>query len=263
MGIRYLVLAVFCFGLAHAASRRDAFSNSAVRLSYSIGQKNSTGTGFIFLRPDDPSTAEGPGPVSGKAFLVTNKHVLPPEGAPCNLAIRVTTGSGVVLSIKMLDIPIVGPDGRYLKNVRLHSKNDVAAVEVTDIVVRGGMRTDVGLVPTTLLGTTDRLRKSNVALVGDEIYILGYPAGLFDDRNADPIWRIGIISTSPLLGYAFPEPLQRMFGLPSFVNGFLIDAQVYPGSSGSVVVCKPQLSTFDNPGTVSAGGPGTIPYVLG
>jgi len=36
---------------------------------------------------------------------------------------------------------------------------------------------------TTLLGTAERLGKE-VALVGDEIYILGYPAGIFDTRNA-------------------------------------------------------------------------------
>jgi hypothetical protein len=92
---------------------------------------------------------------------------------------------------------------------------------------------------------------------------LGYPAGLFDTRNANPIWRIGIVATSPLLGYAFPELLQKNFRLPAYVDGFLIDAQVYPGSSGSMVVNKPQTTSFDSPGSVMAGGPRAIPYILG
>src|ERR1039457_2341925 len=95
-------------------------------------------------------------------------------------------------------------------------------------------------VPTGLLGTKERLKSGDVALVGDEIYMIGYPAGLYDERNASPIWRIGIIATSPLVGYAFTPLYQKAYKLPSFIDGFLVDAPVYPGSSGSAVVIKPQ-----------------------
>lgn len=262
MRFRYLIVVLFCLALARAASRREMLSNGAVYLSYTAGSNSSTGSGFIFFRPDDPTKAAEP-LVQGHLFLVTNKHVLPPEGAECKLTMRVTTGSGQALSTKTLEVPIVGSDGKYLKTVRVHPKNDVAAVAVTDVVGSGGMRLDAGFLFTTLLGTKEKLKASEVGLVGDEIYTLGYPAGIFDTRNANPIWRIGIISTSPLLGYAFPEVLQRNWGLPSYLNGFIIDAQVYPGSSGSLVICKPQVTNIDSPGGVFAGGPRSEMYVLG
>jgi hypothetical protein len=260
MCLNSFLAGVLCFcGLASAATPREIFSNSAVYLSFTIGANSSSGSGFILFRPTDPSKANEP-TVSGQAFLITNKHVLPPEGKECKLSMRVTTGTQAAPSSKTIEIPVVGADGKYLDTVHLHANNDVAAVAVTREVVEGKMKME--FVFTTLLGTAERLGKE-VALVGDEIYILGYPAGIFDTRNANPIWRVGIVSTSPLLGYSFPESLQTTWHLPAHVDGFLIDAQVYPGSSGSMVVNKPTSASFDSPGTVTAGGPRSMPYVLG
>jgi hypothetical protein len=70
-------------------------------------------------------------------------------------------------------------------------------------------------------------------------------------------------SYKPLLGYVFPDEVQKAFTLPSFIDGFLVDAHVYPGSSGSAVVIKPQPMSFDSPGGMMLGGPGSITYVLG
>jgi hypothetical protein len=259
MKFKLIILEMCLFGVAHPATLREVFSNSAVHLSYALGTQSSSGSGLILLRPNGVPNADSQ-TVQGRAFLVTNKHVLPPEGTECNIAMRVTTISGGAPSMKAIDIPIVGADGKYLATVHFHSKNDVAAVEVTGEVLKNSVRPE--FVPTTLLGTKARI-KSDVGLVGDDVYILGYPAGLFDSRNANPIWRIGIVATSPLEGYAFPEALQTTWHLPSFVDGFLVDSQVYPGSSGSVVVNKPHDTSFDRPGVVMAGGPMATPYVLG
>ena len=231
----HLIAAMLCcFRLADAASNREVFSNSVVYLSYTVGTNSSSGSGFIMVRPTDSSKVDG-GSVEGQAFLVTNKHVIPPEGKESKLAMRVTIAdANGALATKTIDLPMVGADGKYFGTVRRHPNKDVdvAAINVTREVAQNKMRLE--FVFTTLLGTKERLKKQmDAALVGDDIYMLGYPAGLFDTRNANPIWRIGIIATSPLLGYAFPELLQKNFGLPTYVDGFLIDAQVYPGSSGA------------------------------
>ena len=262
MRLKYLILLLCFLGFGHAASRREMLSNGAVYLSYTAGSNSSSGSGFIFFRAEDPAKESDPSTL-GRLFLVTNKHVLPPEGAECKLSVRVTIGSGQALSAKIIEIPIVGSDGKYLSTVRLHPKNDVAAVRVTDNLLQGGVRLDAGFVFTSLLGTKDKLKASGVGLVGDEIFTLGYPAGLFDTRNANPIWRTGIISTSPLLGYAFSEVMQKNWELPSYLDGFLVDAQVYPGSSGSLVICKPQPTSIDAPGGIFIGGPRSMTYVLG
>ena len=99
--------------------------------------------------------------------------------------------------------------------------------------------------------------------VGDEIFLLGYPAAIFDPRNVSPILRTGVIATVPLEGYAFNETLRASYGLPDWIDGFLVDANVFPGSSGSVVVLKQQPTTIGPCGETVVSGAKKIPYVLG
>jgi len=67
---------------------------------------------------------------------------------------------------------------------------------------------------------TDSVLKDLAAM--EDIVFIGYPAGLRDDKNANPLIRRGITAT----------PVWNDFqGQPSF----LIDAGVFPGSSGSPV----------------------------
>jgi hypothetical protein len=74
-------------------------------------------------------------------------------------------------------------------------------------------------VDASLLPTNDALNDLSAL---EEIVFIGYPAGLRDERNAMPIMRRGITAT----------PAWNDFeGGPNF----LIDAGVYPGSSGSPV----------------------------
>jgi len=67
--------------------------------------------------------------------------------------------------------------------------------------------------------------KINVEASSDAI-VIGYPRGFYDENNLFPIVKSGIIATR--WGYHF--------------NGnpyFLIDAKLFPGSSGSIVLSKP------------------------
>jgi len=51
--------------------------------------------------------------------------------------------------------------------------------------------------------------------------------------------------------------------LPEKIDGFLIDAQVFPGSSGSLVILKPQVATVNSKGTAVFDRTKKIPYLLG
>lgn len=64
----------------------------------------------------------------------------------------------------------------------------------------------------------------NEISVGYDIFLVGYPNELFDNYNKLPIMRKGIIST----------PINKEY---NGSNTFLIDAAIFPGSSGSPVVC--------------------------
>ena len=75
--------------------------------------------------------------------------------------------------------------------------------------------------------------------------------------------RQGIISTIPSEGYAFDKILIQKLNLPNQIDGFLIDANVFPGSSGSLVILKPQLATIGPHGGVLFSSEKKNPYLLG
>lgn len=58
----------------------------------------------------------------------------------------------------------------------------------------------------------------------EEVFLIGYPSNLYDKYNKLPIIRKGITATQYKLDY-------------NGTKTFLIDASIYPGSSGSPVIC--------------------------
>ncbi|PWB77149.1 MAG: hypothetical protein C3F08_10355 [Candidatus Methylomirabilota bacterium] len=237
-----------------APSEGQALNEAFLRSTALITFGKSAGTGFFLFRPVNGD--------QGHVLLVTNKHVLPPIGSPQNVQIRVTIGTGDKAAVRFVDIPVVGTDGRYLPNVRLHPTPgfDVAALNVTEAIVKQGIQG--AWLPLDLLSTPERLKNENIT-VGDEIFLLGYPNAIFDARNASPILRTGVIATVPSEGYAFNDALKKQFGLPDRIDGFLIDANVFPGSSGSVVVLKQQSTTIGPRGETLVSGAKKVPYILG
>ena len=82
-------------------------------------------------------------------------------------------------------------------------------------------------IPTSIFADSSRIEAFEPL---EEIIFVGYPIGLYDERNLLPITRQGITATHPGIDYQ---------GRPIF----LIDASVFPGSSGSpVFLHKPGLS---------------------
>jgi len=60
----------------------------------------------------------------------------------------------------------------------------------------------------------------------DDVIVIGYPRGYYDNVNLYPIIKSGIIASRWGVGFG---------GNPCF----LIDARLFPGSSGSIVLSKP------------------------
>lgn len=255
-----MAIGAFALFLGHTTvaggqALNEAFLRSTVLVTFDVSpNKQCFGTGFFVFRPikgDD-----------GHVFLITNKHVLPPEGTARSIRIRVTVGSADKPAVRFVEVPIVGQNGKYVANVKLHPKQDfeVAVVNVTDTILKEGIQGT--WLPLDLLSTPQRLKDENIT-VGDEIFLLGYPDGIFDPRNVSPILRIGVIATVPLEGYAFSEVHRAKLLLPDRIDGFLIDANVFPGSSGSLVILKQQASTIGPRGQALVSGAKKTPYVLG
>jgi hypothetical protein len=233
----------------------EAFLQSTVLVSYSAGPgKTPTGSGFFVFRH-----LQGD---QGHVILVTNRHVLPPEGTEKTITVRVFTKAGEKAEVRRVDVPVVGSDGRYLSNVRLHQDKafDIAVVNATETIVKE--KVQASWIPLDLFATSEKLKAENIT-VGDDIFLLGYPDAIFDPRNVSPILRTGVIATVPTEGYAFNESLRKRFGLPERIEGFLIDANVFPGSSGSVVILKQQSATIGPGGATVVSSAKKTPYVLG
>jgi len=250
-----LLVAAASTAVVEGQALNEAFLRSAVLVTFeSAPGRESFGTGFFLFRPISGD--------QGHVFLVTNKHVLPPEGSARSIKIRVTVGAGSGVAVRLVEIPVVGKDGKYLPSVRLHTTPgfDVAAVNVTESIVKQGIQG--AWLPLDLLSTPQRLKDENIT-VGDEIFLLGYPNAIVDARNVSPILRTGVIATVPTEGYAFNDMLRKQFGLPDRIDGFLVDANVFPGSSGSVVILKQQPTTIGPDGGTVVSAAKKIPYVLG
>lgn len=171
-----------------AQALNEAFLQSTVLVSYSAGPNNTpTGSGFFVFRQLEAK--------QGHVILVTNRHVLPPEGAQKAITVRVSTKTLDKTQVRLIDVPVVGPTGRYLPNVKLHSSpgSDVAVVNATDTIVRENVQG--AWIPLELFATPAKLKAENIT-IGDEIFLLGYPAAIFDPRNVSPFSERGSLRRS-------------------------------------------------------------------
>jgi hypothetical protein len=234
--------------------------NSAVLITIGGSQApvQKHGTGFLMLRRDDEGIAtegESPKPcrpiddtnddptktVPCRILLVTNKHMLPAEGDDSPIFMKVNNFSATKKEVSEIELHILDDVGRYLPSVKIHPGGyDIAVVDVTRDLDRNKV-TNFKIFSTDSLAVNSNPPKDLRALpaaLGDTVYILGYPSGIYDPRNAYPILRSGIIATNPHSTFEFNSQLREKFGLTS-VKGFLIDAAIFPGSSGSLVLRKP------------------------
>ncbi len=122
-------------------------------------------------------------------------------------------------------------------------------------------------IPTDFFADVDTLSAQSVQ-IGSDVLFMGYPNFYFDQRNISPILRSGIIATDPQEDFYLNDTLRIAnnkkygFALPKIFPGFLIDGNVFGGSSGSLVFTKPRSSKIEDDGfpvfIIS-----DIPYILG
>ena len=226
-----------------------------------ITNGKSVGSGFFMLHELARDLATGRS--SYAVLLVTNKHMLPPEMAttskpgPRDISVRLTVRKDDrTVEVKDVTVPIVGPDGKRLKTVAYHPAPavDVAVVDVGGLLYEQRanlffrMSQSRKAITSELLVHKDELKEAAIG-IGTQIYLLGYPAGIFEPRNISPILRVGIIATEPDQDFAFNDRLREAHKeLPETLRGFLIDASVFAGSSGSMVVRRTDIVPGFSPG---------------
>ena len=183
-----------------------------------------TGTGFFYQKKVNDNTSI--------PFIATNAHVV--DNAKKGLISLIKRkGDEPILSDKITaEVP-----GEMLTKY-MDEKNDLAIFPIGPILnqlTQNKINIFFRSIDPSLIPDEDTI--NNLSAV-EEITFIGYPSGIYDRKNNTPIVRKGITAT----------PLWNDF------NGkqiFLIDAGVYPGSSGSPVL-------IINTGSYSHGGGITI-----
>ncbi|WP_405082155.1 serine protease [Paenibacillus chitinolyticus] len=195
------------------------------------GETIGTGTGFFYQILCDIEKK------TNVIVIVTNKHV-------------VEQGSGVELIFN-----IRGKDGKpvlndhqtfYLpKSDKLwinHPETDVdLCILPIGTLLNLAMSKNVHLLaipfPEKIIPAAEELSKFTAI---EEIVTVGYPNGIWDEVNNLPIIRKGITATHPSIDYTGKKI-------------FLIDAGIYPGSSGSPVLLYNSTSYADSTGEIYFG----------
>lgn len=155
-------------------------------------------------------------PTQSIPLLVTNNHVI--SGAN-RILIELIEGKGEKPDCnKRIHAELDANDFIEFRDEAL----DIAAIPIAPIInqLNEANKTIFFRSVGTELIPTDEILNNLAAM--EEIVFIGYPSGLRDEKNASPLIRRGITST----------PAWNDFqGQPAF----LIDAGVFPGSSGSPV----------------------------
>ena len=199
---------------------------TTIRLKGSITNGTSIGTGFLFE-------------YMNRVFIVTNKHVVKDviKGQYCMMKAdtsskqwRPIVGNGILFDFEATDF--IG-----------HPNTDID-VAVADISLKIIKAREYGnAVYCVRVGTQNIPSKRDInEFISplEDIVFIGYPNGLWDSKNLLPIIRKGITATPYYYDFMGEKK-------------FLVDASVFPGSSGSPVFIYYSGGYPDKEGNFHAG----------
>ncbi len=193
------------------------------------------GTGF-FYSASDPAEPGGPQYqwVQIDLWVITNRHVVMPkvngvETRPSAISVHLQRRDALG---RLEWAPVVLSSDDIKERVRLHPDEhvDVAAIDMSVLLTQEiESNKDRFTYNSPFCLSRDLLMRNNQKLqieASSDVMVVGYPKGYYDDVNLFPIVKSGIVASK--WGAEFR-------GDPCF----LIDAKLFPGSSGSVVISKP------------------------
>ena len=209
----------------------EQLAYSTVRIETELpGLERGTGTGFFF---DLPHSGDSKIPL-----IVTNKHVV--EGASKGtFKLTCTTPDGDPDRLNHLTFTLDSFEKRWIPHP--DGVTDLCVMPIAPLLVELAAQKK-----SVFFKTVDEKvipsRSELEALWGlEEVIMIGYPNGIWDEVNNFPIFRRGITATNPLFDWN---------GRPEF----LIDLACFPGSSGSpVLLCNTSGFYTDKAGSPKAG----------
>jgi len=197
------------------------------------------GTGFLVKSDNDLGT---------RVYLVTNKHVVSYKNTCYKYREKFFLGFKTQQR-KWLNIPVTicNSSGTILPAAYPHPNDmvDVIVFNISDVLNKY-FKENLQMLwfNYNLLATSDVIKNENIS-VGDDIFIVGYPRGYRNIYSQTPFVRQGIIATNieELLSLEIKDEFGREM---NNLNAFIIDANIFPGMSGSPVILKPRFCIGKN-----------------
>ncbi|WP_201715588.1 S1 family peptidase [Rossellomorea arthrocnemi] len=191
---------------------------STVRILADMGTFKSTGTGFIIRFVEQFKE----GKYLNVPCIVTNKHVI--DGAK-EITVRFHAGDGNGNRKSQCEFTVPTSLFFFHPNANV----DLCAMPVAHLHL---MAEEDDIMPlyygVSMKQIPNSVEELNKYLPSEDVTIVGYPNGLWDEVNNFPISRKGTLATAPAVLYKGESQ-------------FLIDCAIYPGSSGSPVFSVKQL----------------------
>ena len=223
-------------------------------------QYGNVGTGFLMTKKLD-------GKKRG-TFLITNKHVLRKDtSGPYSKFIEVRfyakSKSDSDQKIKWIRVPILAANNKFHEIVFMHPNKsvDIAGMLISALVNQYSNDIDfTSLSENNIL--TREVAQQELIDAGEDLLILGYPAGIFSETNYLPLVKSGLLSSSS------SEDLYLKLGDSSEIKGkvYLVDGALFGGNSGGPVFIKPRWKAEkkkDGHGQTVKLGEGLPLYLLG
>jgi hypothetical protein len=201
---------------------------STVRIEAVKPTKTEAGTGFIFLYKGDEGEI---------LFLVTNHHIIE-NATDGSFFFTLSDGSGPILG-KRVDVSIADFQQTWTRHP--NSKIDIAIMPIAPILGimdKQGQAAFFKSITQSRIPTKEQISEFDAL---EEILFIGYPSGIYDSKNLTPVFRKGITATPLQLDYEGSK-------------SFLIDASVFPGSSGSPVFIYDKGGFSPRGGGINLGG---------
>lgn len=201
--------------------------------------KGYSGTGF-FYQQSEPAMKDGK---LGNYWLVTNRHVVYSEKDASgkkklveSLTFRVRAEEKATHKLIWLEMTMNQAELLQKVKVLPDASIDVSVIDICEKVNNElGKYNDIN-VTICPIEDSNLADKSRFAIeCSDDVIIIGYPQGFYDTVNLYPIVKNGTIAS--MWGADFRG-----------TKGFAIDAKLFPGSSGSLVITKPRMEDLDKDG---------------
>jgi len=210
------------------------FSTLRIELLNDENKLQGVGTGFL-LKADFPENPE-----ESVLLLVSNRHVFEGSQTFGITFHRRSTTSNLPQLGQTLTCQVTRK--KYAVFSSQDTRIDLACINITSIISQLGSRIYYKFLDKRVFATFEEPELD----VGQRVVFIGYPENRYDQCHNLPVLRSGVTASHPRLNYNGEEQ-------------FLIDAQVFPGSSGSPVFFNMKEAQYNRGQIILGSG---LPYLF-